>query len=131
MQVIRYKKQSIEPTEKALREIIKKTNAKTILITHLVSDTEKDFYIPSSLIIGTNSYDRLYSYFPFVHSSAASSGSYVSTNKVILETSLYDIETEKLIWTARTESIDPVMTRKYYQQLIDLFLKDLSKKKLL
>jgi len=125
------KKQSIEPTEKALREIIKKTNAKTILITHLVSDTEKDFYIPSSLIIGTNSYDRLYSYFPFVHSSVASSGSYVSTNKVILETSLYDIETEKLIWTARTESIDPVMTRKYYQQLIDLFLKDLSKKKLL
>ena len=125
------KKQSIEPTEKALREIIKKTNAKTILITHLISDTEKDFYIPSSLIIGTNSYDRLYSYFPFVHSPVASSGSYVSTNKVILETSLYDIETEKLIWTARTESIDPVMTRKYYQQLIDLFLKDLSKKKLL
>ncbi|HID03769.1 MAG TPA: hypothetical protein EYP18_11270 [Desulfobacterales bacterium] len=114
-----------------MREIIKKTNAKTILITHLISDTEKDFYIPSSLIIGTNSYDRLYSYFPFVHSPVASSGSYVSTNKVILETSLYDIETEKLIWTARTESIDPVMTRKYYQQLIDLFLKDLSKKKLL
>ncbi len=124
-------KQSIEPTEKALRTIIKKTKAKTILITHLVNNTEKAFFIPSSVLIGTNSYDRLYSYFPFIHHSVASSGSFVSTRKVILETSLYDVETEKLIWAARTKSIDPVMTRKYYQQLIDLFLKDLSNKNIL
>jgi len=124
-------KHPIEPTEKALRAVIKKTKAKTILITHLVSDTEKAFFVPSSVIIGTNSYDRLYSYFPFIHNSVASSGSFVSTSKVILETSLYDVKTEKLIWTARTESIDPVMTRKYYQQLIDLFLQDLSSKNML
>jgi hypothetical protein len=124
-------KQSIEPTEEALRAVIKKTKAKTILITHLVSGTEKAFFVPSSVLIGTNSYDRLYSYYPFIHNSVASSGSFVSTSKVILETSLYDVETEKLIWTARTESIDPVMTRKYYQQLIDLFLNDLSSKKML
>ena len=124
-------KHPIEPTEKALRAVIKKTKAKTILITHLVSDTEKAFFVPSPVIIGTNSYDRLYSYFPFIHNSVASSGSFVSTSKVILETSLYDVKTEKLIWTARTESIDPVMTRKYYQQLIDLFLQDLSSKNML
>lgn len=124
-------KQSIDPTEEALRKVIKKTKAKTILITHLVSDTEKAFFVPSSVVIGSNSYERLYSYYPFIHNSVASSGSFVSTSKVILETSLYDVETEELIWTARTESIDPVMTRKYYQQLIDLFLNDLTSKKML
>jgi len=126
-----FSKQSIQPSEKALREAIKKTKAKTILITHLVSDTEKDFYVPSSLVIGTNSYNGLYSYYPLVYNSVSTSGSFVSTTKVVLETNLYDVETEKLIWTARTESIDPVMTRKYYQQLIDLFLNDLSDKNLL
>ena len=126
-----FSKQSIQPSEKALREAIKKTNAKTILITHLVSDSEKDFYVPSSLVIGTNSYNGLYSYYPLVYNSVSASGSFVSTTKVVLETNLYDVESEKLIWTARTESIDPVMTRKYYQQLIDLFLNDLSDKKLL
>jgi hypothetical protein len=124
-------KHSIAPTKKALRAIIKRTKAKTILITHLVSDTEKSFFVPSSVVIGTNSYDKLYSYFPFVHNSVATSGSFLSTSKVILETSLYDVKTEKLLWTARTESIDPVMTRKYYQQLIDLFLQDLSSKNML
>ncbi len=112
--------------------MIRKTGASTILITHMVSADEKDFYQPSNLIIGTNSYSRgLYGYYPHIYRSVYSSGSYVSTTKVTLETSLYDVTTEKLIWTARSVSIDPVMTRKYYQQLIDLFLADLRSKKLL
>lgn len=120
-------KQSIEPSEEALRNVIKKTGAKTVLITHMVSANEKEFYQPSNRIIGTNSYSTgLYRYYPFIFNSVYSSGSHVSTTKVVLETNLYDVETEKLIWTARSQSIDPVMTRKYYQQLIDLFLNDLT-----
>jgi len=123
----------IKPDETALREIIKKAEAKTILITHMVSSQEKDFFQPSSRVIGTNSYSNhgLYNYYPHIYNSVSSSGNYISTTKVLLETSLYDVKTEKLIWTARTESIDPVMTRKYYQQLIDLFLKDLADQNIL
>ncbi len=125
-------KEGIEPDEAALREVIKKSGAKTILITHLVSADEKDFYQPDNLTIGTKSYSSgLYGYYPFIYQSVYSAGSYNSTTKVTLETSLYDIETEKLIWTARSQSIDPVMTRKYYQQLIDLFISDLKAKNLL
>jgi hypothetical protein len=126
-------KQSIEPNEKALREVVKKTGAKTVLITHMVSENEKDFYQPATIVHGTNSYSTpgLYRYYPFIYNSVFTSGSYNSTTKVVLETNLYDVETEKLIWTARSESIDPVMTRKYYQQLINLFLNDLASKNLL
>lgn len=125
-------KQSIEPNQSALKKIIEKTGAKTILITHMVGSNEKDFYVPSNRIIGTNSYSSgLYGYYPFIHGYVNSSGSYVNTTKVMLETSLYDVVSEKLIWTARSESIDPVMTRKYYQELIDLFLGDLEAKNLL
>lgn len=125
-------KQSIEPTQSALQKVIDKTGAKTILITHMVGSNEKDFYVPSNRIIGTNSYSQgLYGYYPFIHGYVYSSGSYVNTTKVMLETSLYNVVTEELIWTARSESIDPVMTRKYYQELIDLFLGDLASKKLL
>ncbi len=126
-----FSKQSVQPSEKSLRELVKKTKAKTVLITHLIGNTEKEVFVPSSVIIGTNTYGNLYNYYPFVFNSVGDPGSYVSTTKVVLETTLHDVDTEKLIWTARTESIDPVMTRKYYQQLIDLFLNDLSNKKLL
>jgi len=123
-------KQTVEPSEieKELRAVVKKAKAKTVLITHVVSAKEKDVYIPSTRIVGTNSYsnDYLYHYYSFIYNSVSAPGSYVSKTQVILESNLYDVQTEKLIWTARTESIDPVMTRKYYQQLIDLFLSDLS-----
>lgn len=124
--------QPIEPDEKQLREVIRKTNADSVLITHLVSANEKNSYQPHSTIIGTNSYSRgLYGYYPMIYNSVYQSGSYLTKTKVVLETSLYDVKTEERIWTAQTESIDPVMTRKYYQQLIDLFLDDLKNKKLL
>ncbi len=125
-------KQSIEPSEKSLREVVKKTGVQTVLITHLVSKNEKDYYQPSNVILGTNSYTPgLYGYYPFIYNSVYASGSYNSTTKVLLETSLHDVKTEKLVWNARSESIDPVMTKKYYQKLIDLFLNDLAKKNLL
>ncbi len=125
-------KQSIEPSEESLREVVKKTGVDSVLITHLVSKNEKDYYQPSNIILGTNSYaPGLYGYYPFIYNSVYGSGTYSSTTKVRLETSLHDVKTETLVWNARTESTDPVMTRKYYQKLIDLFLHDLSRKHLL
>jgi len=126
-------KAMINPTKEHLREVVKKSACDSVLITHMVGASEKDFYQPHNRIIGTNDFGNygLYSYYPFIYRSVYSGGSYVSTTKVVLETSLYDVATEKRIWSARSESIDPVMTRKYYQQLIDLFLNDLEKRKIL
>lgn len=126
-------KVAIEPTEKHLREIVKKSGCDSVLITHMVGASEKDFYQPHNVIVGTNALGSrgLYGYYPFIYRSVYSGGSYVSTTKVVLETTLYDVITEKRVWSARSESIDPVMTRKYYQQLIDLFLSDLKNKKIL
>lgn len=126
-------KEMIKPTERQLREIIIKSACDSVLITHMVDSLEEDFYQPHNRIVGTNTINDpgLYGYYPFIYRSVHSGGSYVSTTKVILETSLYDVATEKRIWFARSESIDPVMTRKYYQQLINLFLNDLQNKKIL
>ncbi len=125
--------QTIEPTEQHLRQAIQKSGCDSVLITHMVGALEKDFYQPHSVIVGSNSLSSygLYGYYPFIYRSVYSGGSYISTTKVMLETSLYDVATEKRIWSARSESIDPVMTRKYYQQLINLFLSDLESKKIL
>ena len=126
-------KAAIEPTEEHLRAIIKQSGCDSVLITHMVGASEKDFYQPHNVIVGTNTLGNygLYGYYPFIYRSVYSGGSYVSTTKVVLETTLYDVISEKRVWSARSESIDPVMTRKYYQQLIDLFLSDLEKKTVL
>ncbi len=126
-------KQPIEPDEKTLREVVKKTKSDFVLITHMVSANEQDYYHPGGRVGGYNSPGGygLYGYYPHIYGSVYSSGGYTSTTKVVLESTIYDVASEKRIWTARSLSIDPVMTRKYYQQLIDLFLTDLKKKDLI
>lgn len=126
-------KQPIEPDEKSLREVIRKTKSDFVLITHMVSENEMDYYQPHGRVGGLNNPGGygLYGYYPFIYSFVYDSGGYVSTTKVVLESTIYDVASEKRIWTAQSLSIDPVMTRKYYQQLIDLFVADLKKKNLL
>lgn len=125
-------KQPISPDETVLRGIVAKSGCDSVLITHIVGATEKEFYQRHTMIVGTNSVSNygLYGYYPFIYNSVYSGGSYVSTTRVILETSLYDVQTEERVWSARSESIDPVMTKNYYQELIDLFISDLKRKQI-
>ena len=125
-------KQSIEPSKEALMDAIAKSSADTVLITHMLGKSEQEYYQPgTSFFYNGNSYNGLFDYYPFVYNTVSTPGSYTNTTRVILETNLYDVKTEKLLWSARTESLDPVMTKKYYQKLINLFLSDLQKNDLL
>jgi hypothetical protein len=125
-------KQSIEPSKAALMDAIAKSSADTVLITHMLGQSEQEFYQPGTrFFYNGNAYNGLFDYYPFVYNTISTPGSYTNTTKVILETNIYDVKSEKLLWSARTESIDPVMTKKYYQKLIDLFLSDLQKNDLL
>lgn len=135
-------KQSIEPSKEALQEVLTKSQADTVLITHRIGRKEVEAYQRSALLIGSNNYygitgadgyygNSLYGYYPLIWNSVAPTGSYYEKITVMLETNLYDVKTEELLWSARSESTDPVMTRKYYQKLINLFLNDLKKDNLL
>lgn len=126
-------KQAIEPSTEDLKEVVEKSEAGAVLITHLVGKNEADYSHPSQQInsIDTHFSHGLYRYYPAIYYSVYAPGNYSGTTKVILETNLYDVQTEKLIWSARSESIDPVMTRKYYQKLISLFLDDLVKQNII
>ncbi|MBU0944444.1 MAG: hypothetical protein KJ804_14530 [Proteobacteria bacterium] len=126
-------KEAIKPSTEGLQEIIKRSEAGAVLITHLVGKNEEDALPPS---LGLNAINTrfpygLYGYYPVIYHAVYSIGNYSDNTKVVLETNLYDVRTEKLIWSARSQSIDPVMTRKYYQQLINLFLSDLEKQNII
>lgn len=126
-------KQAIEPSTEGLKEVVEKTGADAVLITHLVGKNEESYSPPTqqSSSVASHFSHGLYRYYPAIYRSVYAPGNYSVTTKVILETNLYDVQTEKLIWSARSESIDPVMTRKYYQKLINLFLDDLIKQKII
>lgn len=53
------------------------------------------------------------------------------TTKMQLQSRLYDVESRKLIWSATSESKNPVMTKKYIKNLTDVTVKDIKKSGLL
>ncbi len=120
----------IEPGRSALQEVIDKTGTRLVMITHLVGRNEGETFYHSQNISPQHDHfsHDLYTYYPATYHAIYTSDRSSGITQVILETNLYDVRTGMLIWSARSRSIDPVMTRKYYQDLIELFLDDLKAK---
>lgn len=123
----------VEPTEAAIRAVMKQSGASTVLVTHVIGSGEKNRYFPAigDTFVGRGYYGGLHSYYPRVYNFVYMPAQNVNTETVTLETGLYDGNSGQLIWIGRSEAVNPEMTKKYYTGLTKLFVKDLRKKNLI
>lgn len=76
-----------------------------VLITHLVDVEKKEVYHPP---VSTPAYAYTYgNYYHRIYHYTHQPGYTTQHEYVKLETGLYDADTEKLIWSAATETVDP------------------------
>lgn len=123
----------IKPEKEAIMAAVKESGAKSILITrHLGTDT-KDHYRPPqrTTLYADPYYSRYNSYYPMAYREVYSPGYTVSVTTVSLEANLYDVGTEKLVWSVRSESVNPKMTKKFVDELVTILTKDLVKNNLM
>jgi len=97
-----------------------------VIITHLVGIEEKQASTPPGQYSG-DYYGRYYSLHNYHHDSRY----YITHTLVRLETNLYDVNTEKLIWSAQSETMDADSSMQIIDDVIKLVIKDLQKNKLL
>jgi hypothetical protein len=76
-------------------------------------------------------YSRMNRYYPLAYREVYTPGYNYSVTTVNIESNLYDAENEKLIWSAQSKSVDPQMTKKYIDELVQIFAKDLKANSLL
>ena len=81
--------------------------AETVLVTHLVGIEEKEIYVPPSYDYMSSHHDHLGTYYYSVHQYTQTPGYYIDHKYVRLESNLYETKTEKLIWSASSETLDP------------------------
>ncbi len=115
-----------EPTREALMAVISKSKAKSVLITR-ITKTKKKLDYQRALENDYSTYDDPYGIF-FVTRSPQTTATKVY---LYLESNLYDVATERRIWSATVESKDPVMTKKYMRDITRYFIKDLHRQGLL
>lgn len=110
--------QPIARNREALLKVVSQTEAKTVLITHLSRKKEKTYMQNAVSRDFSPNYEPTHSGF----FEANEPVTYVMKTTVYLETKIFDVQTEQLIWRAVTESQDPVMTKKYMSKTSGLLI---------
>jgi hypothetical protein len=106
--------------------VVNKFENDAVIITHVGGVGEKETYSPP-----TKSYTGFYGDYDGLRTLHRSPGFYTSHTYVRLETNLYDVKTEKLIWSGQSETTDPSSINQTIGDVIDLLIKDMQKKGLL
>ncbi len=106
-------------------KVVNKFNNDALIITHLVGKDEKEAYRFSGG--GSGGY---YGYYGWAYNY--SRPGYSQTIKSVrLATKLYDVKTEKLIWSGESKTLKPDSTKEAINDVISVVIKDLQKNKLL
>lgn len=126
---------AVMPTESeysrdSILAAINAMNADAVIITRLIGVEEKEVYNPP-VYTPLPGYAGLYGYYNGAVRVIYEPG-YISRHKSVkLETNLYDAATEKLVWSIRTESIDPSTPDTLIESKIATVIKHLRKQKLI
>ena len=111
-----------------------------VIVPHLVAVDEETIYRPSTGYMyggaygvgyGGGYYGGLYSYYPHVNSYVHNPGYYTTHETYTLETNLYDVESEELVWSARSRSFAPESVQEVIVDLTKLLIQDLEDKNLI
>ena len=90
---------------------VKNKNVNAILTISLLNKETETRYIPRpysyNSLFGYNYYDNFWGYYSYRYPYSYDPGYYVQDKIYFLETNLYDVSTEKLVWSAQSRTYNP------------------------
>jgi hypothetical protein len=95
----------VRPSEESIKAIILDIKFDSVLVTHLVGVEEKEVYQPPTYRMAP--YRGFYGYYGHVGGYVYEPGYYTRHERFKLETNLYDTQTEELVWSMQSETMDP------------------------
>ena len=122
-----------------VREKIAKNQIDAVITVNLLDTKQEERYVPGSNFVVTTGFygypgymGSFYDYYAYTYGSVYSNpGYYVNTKTYFLETNLYDISGEKLVWTAQSTTKDPKSIEKEAAVYAELVVKDMEEKQVI
>lgn len=97
-----------EGTKNMVRAAVQESGADAVTVTRLLSAETSEHYVQgSSYVVPTNYYGGFNSYYYNSYEVVSTPGYVVQDQTYVVETNLYDVATEKLIWTGISETLNP------------------------
>ena len=111
-----------EPIDRdSLQSHLANTSFDSVIVTRLVGVENRSNYVPSS------SYRNFYHYYTDAHTWAFEPGFTFENRVFSLETNLYDIASESLIWSMQSEAFESRRIYKLIEDLAELIAKEMSR----
>jgi hypothetical protein len=111
-----------------IKQAAEANKMQALLVTRLIGVEHVDEYIPPTYIAQPpHYYGRFDDYYTRTWNDVYTQGSYLTRKYVRLETRIYDTASEKLIWSASSETIDPSSVDSLFSDLIEVVIKRLKK----
>lgn len=118
--------------EPALKQGIRESGADLVAVTRVLAVDKEQEYVPgTSYYTPAPGYYGMYGYY---HSSYAfvSSPGYIQENTIVkLETNVYDVNTEKLVWSGVSETINPETAQDVANSVAMMLVDDMRKSKVI
>jgi hypothetical protein len=119
--------------QEQLKKVVKKSGAKNVLVTRLVDKkTETNISSPAVSVHyggGPAAYYHGGMYGYYGHSVQYMPPLETTTELYYLESSLYDVASDKLLWTAQVEAVDPVRSEDQFKRIVKALMEDLRQQK--
>jgi hypothetical protein len=95
--------------ESLVRKAVTESGVDGIIVMRPVYDKNEVSYVPGSYPMAYNSF---YGYYGWAYPLAYSPGYYRSDRLVGVETNIYDVKTEKLVWSGLSQTTNPKDVKK-------------------
>lgn len=113
-------------TEKA-KEFLKKAGITGAVLLRILSREERTTYVPGTAWYAGPYYPSFWGYWNYGWTMAYSPG-YVWRDKVLtIETLVYSVEHDQLVWAGKSETTNPKDVRKFMKQLVEKAAKRMKK----
>jgi hypothetical protein len=116
----------LELKKETILDAVHQYNNDAVIITHVIGKEEKDSYTRADI-----DRNRFFGFYRSRYRSAHSQG-YASTSTTVrLETNLYDVKTEKLMWSGKSKTWSKDSKDQIINDVIKTVINDLQKNKLI
>ncbi|WP_145718954.1 DUF4136 domain-containing protein [Chitinophaga japonensis] len=123
------------PSREAMLQKIRTAGADAILTTSLIDKQSETRYVPGTAgyapVPAFGWYRGFYAYYAHWYPVMYSPGYYVTDKTYFIETNLYDADSEQLLWSAQTETVNPGSLDRFLQDYPEAVLTQMKRDGLL
>lgn len=111
--------------EPSTHEKIKNKGYDGVITIALLDKSKEKNYNPGMMGVYPNRY-RFWGYYRNIYGRIYEPGYYTVTNKFMLEANVYDLNTDKLIYSAQTRSVDPASPQSLATEFSNKIFEDMN-----